>query len=187
MNSSPLVSVGLPTYNRPKQLDATLQYLITQDYKNIEIIVSDNHSDKPSVVEILNKYTALDNRVQFTIQDTNIEIEPNFNFVYNKARGKYFMWVSDDDVFDKNYITECVSFLEKNRITFYVQAFLNTIKMTNFLFTEEPINLENNKVFNRLNNYFSSVKKNGVFYGVYRNDLGFRAQFKNTLEAIGIM
>ena len=56
MDSSPLVSVGVPTYNRPKQLDATLRYLITQDYNNIEIIVSDNHSDKPDVVEILNKY-----------------------------------------------------------------------------------------------------------------------------------
>lgn len=115
MNSLPLVSIGVPTFNRPKQLHKTIQYLIKQDYKNIEIIVSDNCSTDIAVNEILEKYKNEDNRITYYIQKSNIEIEPNFNFVYHKAKGKYFMWVSDDDEFDDNYIAECVTFLEQHQ------------------------------------------------------------------------
>lgn len=173
MSRLPLVSVGLPTYNRPKQLEATLQYLINQDYKNIEIIVSDNHSENSSVIEILNRYSKADSRIQFVIQETNIEIEPNFNFVYNRAKGGYFMWVSDDDKFDNNYITECVSFLEANADYVLCSGISKYYSGDDFLFTETAINLKDKSVFHRLNHYFSSVNKNGVFYGVYRNNLGF--------------
>ena len=44
-NKHPLVSVGIPTYNRPKGLKRLLKQIQNQTYKNIEIIVSDNCSE----------------------------------------------------------------------------------------------------------------------------------------------
>ena len=40
----PLVTVGIPTYNRPKGLERTLQCILNQTYANLEIIISDNCS-----------------------------------------------------------------------------------------------------------------------------------------------
>ncbi len=174
MNSVPLVSIGVPTFNRPKQLHKTIQYLIKQDYKNIEIIISDNCSTDISVNEILEKYKNEDNRITYYIQKSNIEIEPNFNFVYHKAKGKYFMWVSDDDEFDHNYIAECVTFLEQHQEYVLCSGISKYYNQSKFLFEEKTIHLESNIPLFRLLHYFRKVYKNGIFYGVYRNNLGFQ-------------
>jgi len=42
MKTQPLVTVGVPTYNRPKGLKRALNSLVNQTYQNLEIIVSDN-------------------------------------------------------------------------------------------------------------------------------------------------
>ncbi|MEL6166686.1 MAG: glycosyltransferase, partial [Cyanobacteria bacterium J06628_3] len=40
----PLVSIIIPTYNRPEYLNLALASAVQQTYQNIEIIVSDNCS-----------------------------------------------------------------------------------------------------------------------------------------------
>ena len=44
MSKKPLVSIGLPTYNRATSLGRAVESALTQDYRNIELIVSDNAS-----------------------------------------------------------------------------------------------------------------------------------------------
>lgn len=41
---NPLVSIGIPTYNRPQRLRKTLAGITCQTYSNLEIIVSNNCS-----------------------------------------------------------------------------------------------------------------------------------------------
>lgn len=179
MNLQPLVSIGIPTYNRPEGLEKALKYLINQSYKNIEIIVSDNCSTNPAVESILAKYAALDARIIFFIQKENILIEPNFNFVFHQAKGKYFMWIADDDDFDENYISECVSFLEAHQDYALCSGVSAYYKGDQLLFKENRIKLSNNNPFFRLFKYYKKVFKNGVFYGVYRNNLGFINPIQN--------
>jgi glycosyltransferase involved in cell wall biosynthesis len=173
MPSLPLVSVGLPTYNRPQQLERTLQYLINQDYQNIEIIVSDNCSPNAYIKSLLEKYAKLDKRIQFIIQKENIEIEPNFNYVYKRSQGDYFMWISDDDIFDNHYILACVKFLESNKDYILCSGVSDYYLKDTFLFKEKTMQLSNNYPVLRLFKYYLQVYKNGVFYGVYRNNFRF--------------
>ena len=44
MEAKPLVSVGMPVYNGEKYLCRALDSLVAQDYKNIELVISDNDS-----------------------------------------------------------------------------------------------------------------------------------------------
>ena len=44
MNKKPKVSIIIPTKNSSKTLEYTLKSVISQSYKNIEIIVVDNNS-----------------------------------------------------------------------------------------------------------------------------------------------
>jgi glycosyltransferase involved in cell wall biosynthesis len=104
----PLVTVGIPTYNRPKGLERTLQCIVDQTYRNLEIIVSDNCSTNEEVQPILKKFAALDNRIKYVIQETNLSIVPNFQFLLDKANGEFFMWAADDDYWDNNFIEVCV-------------------------------------------------------------------------------
>src|SRR3546814_9049935 len=52
-SASPMVSVGIPTFNRPVSLNKTLDNIRKQSYKNLEIIVSDNSSDDLRVGKII--------------------------------------------------------------------------------------------------------------------------------------
>jgi len=109
--STPLVSVGIPTYNRPEGLLETLQNIAKQSYKNLEIIVSDNCSPEANgikVKQILENFYRNDNRVKYYIQEQNMGAHKNFAFVLSQATGEYFMWAADDDIIEPEFINECV-------------------------------------------------------------------------------
>jgi glycosyltransferase involved in cell wall biosynthesis len=108
-NSNPLVSVGIPTYNRVEALNSSIDCFTNQTYKNIEIIISDNCSPDPMYYEIAKKNIQ---GVKFFRQDKNIGFKKNHDFVKQKANGKYFMWAHDDDVFPPDYIEVSVRHLE---------------------------------------------------------------------------
>src|SRR4051794_39644277 len=103
MNRGPLVSVGVPTYNRPEGLKRAVESLINQTYSNLEIIISDNCSSNINVQGILSEF-AHDNRVKIYKQEVNRGATFNFNFPLTKTTGDYFMWLADDDWLDLNYI-----------------------------------------------------------------------------------
>jgi glycosyltransferase involved in cell wall biosynthesis len=110
----PLVSVGIPTYNRPEGLHRTLECITAQTYKNLEIIVSDNCSPGPQTECVIREFVAKDNRIQYYRQDVNKGSTFNFQFVLDKASGKYFMWAADDDAWDLTFISKCVKVMNNN-------------------------------------------------------------------------
>lgn len=175
----PLVSVGIPTYNRPEGLKETLNRLKQQTYSQIEIIISDNCSPDERVQTIGLEAAKHDSRIRFYRQKENIEAEPNFNFVFNQARGKYFMWMSDDDVFEANYIEVLVDFLEKNPSYVHAVGIAHYEKNGQILLSEKGDSIEQNSPQARLLQYIAQVRKNGLFYGLFRKDIPIREPFKN--------
>lgn len=102
MNASvdfPLVSVGIPTYNRPEGLRCILQSVVRQQYPRMEIIVSDNASPGAVGQQVLNVMAefAFDPRITFYRHSENVGAVENFRFVRRKAHGEFFIYASDDD------------------------------------------------------------------------------------------
>lgn len=170
-NSEPLVTIGLPTYNRPAGLKKCLDYILVQTHKNLEIIISDNCSTDDAVQQIIQEYAAKDNRIKAFRQPENIGLEENFNFVYAKATAGFFTWMSDDDHFDANYIAECVAVLQNDPELILCSGVAKYYSGTQYLFTERMFSANQRTAFSRLYMYFSKVGKNGNFYGVFRNHL----------------
>lgn len=108
-----LVSVGIPTYNRPEGLRSILDDICNQTYHNIEIIVSDNCSTEPKVKVILEEFSLKDSRIRFFIQSENKGSAFNFQFVLEKASGEYFMWAADDDSFADDFVNKCLNLFAK--------------------------------------------------------------------------
>ncbi len=105
----PLVSVGIPTFNRPEGLRRTLQLICSQTYRNLEILVSDNASPGPETGELVRQLAAGDGRIRYFRQPSNIGPIGNFRFVLAKASGDYFMWAADDDEWDTRFIEACLA------------------------------------------------------------------------------
>lgn len=100
----PLVSIGVPTYNRPELLEKTLTAICGQTYRNLEIIVSDNCSPGPETEQVVRAFMEKDPRIQFYRQPENKGASFNFRFVLEKATAEFFMWTSDDHEFDADHI-----------------------------------------------------------------------------------
>jgi glycosyltransferase involved in cell wall biosynthesis len=107
-NTGPLVSVGVPTFNRPEGLGRTLRMILAQSYSNLEIVVSDNASNDPLVAEVVREYAAIDKRVLYFRQELNVGALSNFKKVLKLATGEYFMWAADDDEWSPNFIERCL-------------------------------------------------------------------------------
>jgi glycosyltransferase involved in cell wall biosynthesis len=108
----PTVSIGLPVYNGADFLQVALDSLLAQDYRDFELIISDNAS-VDATSEICSK-VASDSRVRLFRNDANIGASENFNRVFRLARGKYFMWAAHDDRWDASYLDRCIDTLERN-------------------------------------------------------------------------
>ncbi|MCB8977320.1 MAG: glycosyltransferase family 2 protein [Ardenticatenaceae bacterium] len=109
----PLVSIGLPVYNGEKYLKQSIDSLLAQTYKNIELIICDNaSSDRTS--EICLEYAKFDGRIRYQRNQTNIGGANNHNLTFELAQGKYFRWASYDDLCAPDLIEKCVNILEKN-------------------------------------------------------------------------
>ena len=114
MHKLPLVSVGIPTFNRVALLDRAIKCSVNQTYNNLEIIISDNASPGDEVESLVKSYMDKDKRIIFKKHTLNYGGEKNFEYLINKAKGKYFIFAGDDDIRSLDFIEKNLFFLERN-------------------------------------------------------------------------
>tara|TARA_B100000953_G_scaffold299311_1_gene298796 strand:+ start:169 stop:1101 length:933 start_codon:yes stop_codon:yes gene_type:complete len=113
-SSKPQVSIGMPVYNTDEKfLYTALDCLLKQSYSNFELIISDDCSTD-STSRICREYAKKDSRINYIRQEKNMGALPNFNFVLEQAKSKYFMWAEVDDKWKPDFIEKNVSILESN-------------------------------------------------------------------------
>jgi glycosyltransferase involved in cell wall biosynthesis len=105
------VSIGLPTYNRPEGLAAALNCLTAQTHSDIEILVSDNCSADPRVQTVIMDFAARDSRIRHQRHATNLGAASNFRSVLDAATSSLFMWASDDDLWEPDFIASNLALL----------------------------------------------------------------------------
>ena len=108
-----LVTIGLPTFNSGSRIKKALDSLLAQTYSNFELIISDNCSDDDTG-QICREYAGKDKRVRYFRQPQNTGIKYNFEFVFEKATGEYFMWAADDDWWHPEFIQVLKSGLDSD-------------------------------------------------------------------------
>lgn len=117
-----LVSIILPTYNRSHLLHYAINSIITQSYKNIElIIVNDNSKDNTS--EIISSFN--DPRIKYLKNDSNLQLPRTLNRGFSVAKGDYLTWTSDDNLLSPQAIEKMVKTLTISNNDFvYADYFL---------------------------------------------------------------
>ena len=85
---NPLITIGMPTYNRANLLNNAIKSALNQSYKNIEIVISNNCSTD-NTINILDSF-ASNKKIKIFNQKSNIGVVNNWNFCLNKAKGKFF-------------------------------------------------------------------------------------------------
>jgi glycosyltransferase involved in cell wall biosynthesis len=107
----PLISVIIPTYNRPEYLKVAIASAVQQTYQNIEIIISDNCSTT-NTQAIIESFS--DPRIRFWRQPTNVGMFANQMHAFKMAQGKYIASLHDDDMWNEDFLEKLVPTLEEH-------------------------------------------------------------------------
>src|SRR5579862_7896404 len=105
---NPLVTVGIPTFNRLETLQRAVKSVLAQDYPNLELVISDNASTDGTLAW-LQKIAAEDSRVRYFRQSSNLGATANMNSVLRRARGSLCMLMGDDDWLEPSYVSRCAA------------------------------------------------------------------------------
>ena len=123
----PLVSIIIPTYNRPKLFQAALESALNQTYRNFEIVISDNSKNddtKKLIQPYLEKYPFIK---YFYHENFNANDNWNFARSYNNPKAEYVNWLLDDDLFYPRKLEIMVEILRNNPDVSIVTSVRNTI------------------------------------------------------------
>ena len=106
-----LISVIVPVYNVEKYLRRSIDAIINQTYKNLEIILVDDGSTDRSG-KICDEYAALDKRVK-VIHKENSGQAGAINLALDCANGEYIGFSDPDDYINKNFYKNLYILAEK--------------------------------------------------------------------------
>lgn len=165
IKTKPQVTIGIPCYNSEKTIERTIMSIRNQTYKKLRIIISNNNSTDDTY-KICKKHSDIDDRIKVFNQPENIGPSKNFQFLYNRADTKYFMWIGSDDIISHNFLENALKLITSNNNSF-VSGINN---FDDNLSKNYDFSIKGN-TYERLNK-FLEIKYNShsCFYSLFKRD-----------------
>ncbi len=106
-----LVSVIIPTKDRPEMLAQAVQSVLNQTFSDIEIIVINDGG-----IDVQNILTPLNSKgnILYLKHDQNLDRSAARNTGIHAASGKYIAYLDDDDTYYPNHLETLVKFLKNS-------------------------------------------------------------------------
>ena len=112
LERTPRVSVVVTTYGRAGKLPATLDTILAQDFRDFELILSDDCS--PDDTEAVGRaYERRDARVRYRRNPKNLRMPGNLNSAIAAARGELIANLHDDDLYRPDLLSQWVAALDR--------------------------------------------------------------------------
>lgn len=106
------VDVLLATYNGERYISEQIESILNQTYKNINLIISDDCS-KDNTPEIIREYAQKDERIKVYLQEKNLGVVKNIEFLLKQVQSSLYMLSDQDDVWLSVKIEKSVETLKK--------------------------------------------------------------------------
>lgn len=152
----PLISIIVPVYNCEKYIHKCVKSILTQSYKNIELILVNDGSTDNSLV-VCYEYMKSDDRVK-VIDKENGGPASARNTGIRESQGEYLAFVDSDDYLDGQYIEYLYSIIKKNGADIASCGFADESEHTHMQY---PIQKFETEVFNFISDY--DIKKHIPF------------------------
>lgn len=161
----PLVTVGVPTYNRADRLERALRSVLEQTHRRLEVIVSDNASTD-ATRELCERLAAQDDRLTYTRRPENVGPTANFNGLLAAGAGDLFMFLGDDDWLDPEYVERCARVLAGHPDHALACGAARWYDGDELVDEGVPVTLLHESPARRVRRYLVTVEDNGTFYGL---------------------
>jgi len=115
-----LVSIIIPNFNKSDYLEETLLSVLSQSYKNIEIIIVDDGS-KDNSINIIKSLAEANKRIQLIQRERKPKGGSTCrNIGIGNAKGKYVFFLDSDDLITATCIEKRIEFIEQKNCDFAV-------------------------------------------------------------------
>lgn len=146
-DSRPMVSIIVPTFNRPHLIGNTILSIQNQTYPNIEIVVV---NDCGSPVEDVICHLNDKNSIIYVRHSKNAGLAAARNTGIRIARGEYIGYLDDDDIYYPDHVETLVDFLVKNRAQIaYTDAYMACQTLVNGIWETKERKLLYSMDFNK--------------------------------------
>ena len=111
-SKEPLFSFVLPAY-KAQFLREAIESILNQTYQNFELVIVDDASPE-DLKSIVNTFS--DTRLKYYRNDQNIggsDLVKQWNHCLTFAQGDYVILAADDDVYNKDFLSEAVALFSK--------------------------------------------------------------------------
>jgi glycosyltransferase involved in cell wall biosynthesis len=129
-----MISIIIPTLNEEKYIEATLESIKNQNFKDFEVIVCDCHSNDKTI-EIAKKYT---DKIVFT-ETRSTASARNTGAKY--ASGEYLVFLDADTMLSCDYLEKAHDIFKKAKYVGFCGAFKFSNKSLRYKITENAVNL----------------------------------------------
>lgn len=166
------VSIGMPVYNDKEFLSKALNSILSQTFSDFELIISDDGSTDGSE-DICKKYAQVDNRIIYIRQEKNLGISKNMEFVLSKAKGEYFMWAANDDLWAEDFIEKLLNKLKLNPKAIVAFSPYTLIDEDDNIINKQHVIIEDfnaDYAYLRLRKFLSNMS-DGFGYGLFRRKM----------------
>lgn len=165
----PLVTIAMPIRDGLPFLKTAIKNVLEQDYPNIEIIISNNCSNK-EVTVFLQKVKKTNNNIKLYEQKELLSAFENFGWLVGRSEGKYFLWAAHDDLRPKDYVSKLVSKLETTprAVLAFPTLYVSDTFGKNYQLKEFNFENHNCNILQRMRK--SAINQCYHIYGVWRTD-----------------
>ncbi|HON57560.1 MAG TPA: glycosyltransferase family A protein [bacterium] len=142
MKKEPLVSIVMTAYNVADKITETLDAILMQDYKNFELLISDDGSTD-ATAKIIQDYQKKDERIKIFLCEHQGRAKI-LNFTIKQARGEYIAINDADDLPAKDKFVKQINFLEQNKDYGMIgsQGYLLYVETGNIRNFDKPLSYE---------------------------------------------
>lgn len=149
------ISIIVPVYKVEQYLERCVNSLISQTYKNIEIILVDDGSPD-QCPQMCDDYASDDSRIR-VLHKKNGGLSDARNAGLRIATGEYVMYVDSDDYIEKNSCEKLIENATEN--TDVIVGACKEIRPTGITF-QQHTNLEENKTYEAKEYVLLSIRRN---------------------------
>lgn len=100
--NQPLFTIAVTTYDRIELLRQTLESVLKQGFSDFEILIGNDNPGRN--LDMASLGLADDSRVRIINRPSNLRELGNMNDLLRLARGRYFTWLADDDLYAPNFL-----------------------------------------------------------------------------------
>ncbi|MFJ7747158.1 glycosyltransferase family 2 protein [Peribacillus sp. NPDC097295] len=142
----PKVSVIVPVFNNEKYISKCIESILSQSYRNIEVvIVNDGSTDKSE--KVIKTYREKDERILYLSQINSGPSEARNKGIVNST-GDYLVFIDSDDTVDKYYIEYLLTTMINSKVDLVCCGYKDYSKYG--IIDHTDFNMEGNIPFNEL-------------------------------------